>query len=56
LPEFDDMVVRLVQHQYNQVGVEGMKSHNIPNSGSYTEHDIDPVVMKFITENRRFLR
>ena len=56
LPEFDDMVVRLVQHQYNQVGVEGMKSHSIPNSGSYTEHDVDPIVMKFITENRRFLR
>lgn len=56
LPEFDDMVVRLVQHQYNQVGVEGMKSHNIPNSGSYTEHDVDPVVIHFITENRRFLR
>ena len=56
LPEFDDMVVRLVQHWYNQTGIEGMKSHSIPNNGSYTEHDVDPIVMKFIGENRRFLR
>jgi hypothetical protein len=56
LPEYDDMVVRLVQHWYNQVGVEGMKSHNIQGSASYTEHDVDPIVARFITENRRLFR
>ena len=53
--EYDDMVVRLVQHWYNQVGVEGMKSFSVPGSGSYTEHDIDPVVMSFISDNRRLV-
>lgn len=53
--EYDDMVIRLVQHWYNQVGVEGMKSHNVPGSGSFTEHDIDPVVMSFISDNRRLI-
>jgi hypothetical protein len=56
LPLWDDMVVRLVQHWFNQVGVEGMKSHSVPGSGSYTEHDIDPIVHRFIVDNRRLVR
>ena len=53
--EYDDMVVRLVEHWYNRVGVEGMKSFSIPGSGSYTEHDIDPAVHAFILDNRRLV-
>jgi hypothetical protein len=53
LPEYDDMVVRLVQHWYNQTGIEGYKSHSVAGT-SYTEHDLDPVVHRFITERRRF--
>jgi hypothetical protein len=53
--EYDDMTIRLVQHWYNQVGVEGMKSFNVPGSGSFTEHDIDPSVMMFINDKRRLV-
>ena len=53
--EYDDMVIRLVHHWYNQVGVEGMKSFSVPGSGSFTEHEIDPTVMMFITDNRRLV-
>lgn len=56
LPLWDDMVVRLVQHWFNQIGVEGMKSQSVPGSGSYTEHDIDPIVKSFIVDNRRLVR
>jgi hypothetical protein len=56
LPLWDDMVVRLVQHWFNQIGVEGMKSQSVPGSGSYTEHDIDPIVHRFIVDNRRLVR
>lgn len=56
LPVWDDMVVRIVQHWFNQVGVEGMKSHSTPGSGSYTEHDLDPAVAMFINDNRRLVR
>lgn len=54
-PEYDDIVVALVQHWYNRVGVEGMKSFSIPGSGSYTEHDMDPAVHMFIMDHRRLL-
>ena len=53
--EYDDMVIALVTHWYRRVGVEGMKAFSIPGSGSYTEHDIDPVVKMFIDDNRRLV-
>jgi hypothetical protein len=53
--EYDDMVIALVTHWYNRVGVEGMKSYSVPGSGSYTEHDIDPAVHSFIQDNRRII-
>jgi hypothetical protein len=56
IQEYDDMVMRLVNHWYNQVGVEGMKSHSVSGGGSYSEHDIDPHVMKFIANNRRVIQ
>jgi hypothetical protein len=56
LPEYDDMVIRIVNHWYNQVGVEGMKAHTVPGSGGYTDHDIDPHVMRFIANNRRVIQ
>mgnify|MGYP003670624854 CR=1 FL=1 len=56
LPLYDDMTVRLMQHWFNQIGVEGMKSHSLQGSGSYTEHEIDPVVARFIVDNRRIIR
>lgn len=54
-PEYDDIVIALVTHWYNRVGVEGMKSFSIPGAGSYTEHDIDPSVLAFIKDNRRLV-
>lgn len=54
--EYDDMVIRIVNHWYNQVGVEGMKAHSVPGSGAYTDHDIDPHVMVFISNNRRIIQ
>ena len=56
LPEFDDMVIRIVNHWYNQVGVEGMQSFSVPGSGSYTSADIEPSVRLFIMANRRIVR
>jgi hypothetical protein len=55
LPEYDDVVVALVQHWYNKVGVEGMQSFSVPGSGSFTAHDIDPMVHAFIVDNRRLV-
>lgn len=54
-PEFDAMVIHIVQHWYNKVGVEGMRSFSIPGSGSYTDSDIDPSVMAFIADHRRLV-
>lgn len=56
LQEYDDMVIRLVNHWYNQVGVEGMKEHGRRGDGEYTDHDIDPHVMRFISNNRRVIQ
>lgn len=53
MPEFDDMVVAIVQHWYNEVGVEGMRSFSIPGDGSYTKNDIPPQVQKYIHSQRR---
>ena len=54
-PEYDAMVIALVQHWYNKVGVEGMRSFSFPGSGSYTDSDIDPSVAVFIADNRRLV-
>lgn len=56
LPLYDDMVVRLVQHWFNQIGVEGMKSHSLQGEGQFSEHDIDPSVNSFIIDNRRIIQ
>jgi len=53
--QFDDIVVRCVQHWYNQVGVEGMRSFSIPGAASATDFGIDPVVAAFIEDNRRLV-
>jgi len=53
MQEYDDIVVAIVQNWYNKVGAEGMKSFSVPGSGSYTAHDIDPMVHAFIMDNRR---
>ena len=54
-PEYDDIVVAIVQSWYNKVGVEGMKSWSTPGSGSATAHDMDPMVKAFIADKRRLV-
>jgi len=55
LPEYDDMVIALVTHWYNRVGVEGMKEHMNRATGGFIEHDIEPQVKSFIQDNRRLI-
>ena len=53
---FDDMVIRIVNHWYNTVGVEGLASYSIPGSTSGSVHDVDPHVHAYIMNNRRVIQ
>lgn len=56
LLEFDDMVIRLVNHWYNTVGAEGMASFSVPGSGAFTSYEVEPHVKSFIMNNRRVIQ
>ncbi len=49
----DNMVLVLVAHWYNMVGIEGMKSFSTPGEGSYSVADMPPEVQRFIHSHRK---
>lgn len=54
--EYDDVTIRLVNHWYNTVGVEGMASFSVQGVGSYSSAGMEPYVAQFIANNRRIVR
>lgn len=53
LDSIDHMVELLVTSQFNQIGVEGMESFNVPGEGSYKVSDTPPSVLRYIHNHRK---